>query len=78
MLKKISSAALLACSLQFRVVTQSKQEFEVASIKPSTGMGDCTSPDPGLLTCKGTLNMMILAAFEVPEIQVSDKRSVPG
>ena len=37
----IALAALLACSLQAQMVTPSKLKFEVASIKPNNGLGDC-------------------------------------
>jgi uncharacterized protein (TIGR03435 family) len=75
MLKKtleIALAALFACSLQAQMVTPSKLRFEVASVKPSTGFGECVSRDPGRFTCKGSLKNMIFMAFEVPAYQRLD------
>jgi uncharacterized protein (TIGR03435 family) len=68
----IALAALFACSLQAQMVTPSKLRFEVASIKPSSGFGECVSRDPGRFTCKGSLKRMLFQAFEVPQYQQLD------
>ena len=72
MIKKIAAAALFACSLQAQTVTPSKLKFEVASVKASSGRGECVSRDPGRFTCKGSLKDMIFQAFEVPRYQSLD------
>jgi uncharacterized protein (TIGR03435 family) len=65
-------ALLLACALQAQIITPSQLEFEVASIKPSSGIGECVSRDPGRYTCKQSLKDLIIIAFEVPQYQSSD------
>jgi len=68
----IALAALFACPLNAQMVTPSKLKFEVASVKPSSGMGNCTSEDPGRYTCKRSLAEMIFMAFQVPQYRRLD------
>src|SRR5580704_5035966 len=63
------AAVFLACSSQAQIVTPSTLKFEVASVKASSGFGECVSRDPGRFTCKNSLKDMIFRAFEVPEYQ---------
>lgn len=65
-------AALFACSLPGQRMAPSNLKFEVASIKPSSGMGECTSPNPGRYVCKRTLKDLIFNAFDVPAYQRLD------
>ncbi len=62
-------AALFTCSLYGQKITPSKLRFEVASVKPSIGFGECISRDPGRFTCKRSLRDMIFQALAVPEYQ---------
>jgi uncharacterized protein (TIGR03435 family) len=72
----IGLAALLACSLYSQMATPSTLRFEVASVKPTTGFGECVSRDPGRFTCKSSLKGMIFMAFEVPQYQQLDPAQV--
>ena len=81
MLKQIALAALFARSLPAQMISPSKLEFEVASVKPSSGFGECVSRDPGRFTCKKSLKEMIFQAFVVPAYQRLDPafvRAIPG
>jgi uncharacterized protein (TIGR03435 family) len=78
MLKRIASVALFACSLHPQMVTPSKLRFEVASVKPSSGFGECTSPNPGRYVCKGSLKDLIFNGFGVPQYQRLDPGFIRG
>jgi uncharacterized protein (TIGR03435 family) len=69
MLRKVALAVLFAGSLRAQVVTPSTLKFDVASIKPTTELGNCWSPDPGRFSCKGTLSTMIYSAFALRAYQ---------
>jgi uncharacterized protein (TIGR03435 family) len=65
-------AGLLALAVQAQTITPSALRFEVASVKPSSGSGDCFSHDPGRFTCKQSLQGIIFVAFQVPAYQQLD------
>jgi uncharacterized protein (TIGR03435 family) len=45
--------------------------FEVASVKPGTGFGQCGGPDKLQFTCKGTLNSLVGTAFGLKTYQTT-------
>ena len=69
----ILTAGCSTYPVEAQVVTPSALKFEVASVKPSTGSGDCISRDPGRFTCNRPLKEMITLAFDVPEYQRLDR-----
>lgn len=68
----IAVAALFTCFLQAQKITPSNLRFEVASVRSSSGIGECASRNPGRFTCKGSLKGMIFFAFAVPVYQQLD------
>ncbi len=68
----IALAALFTCSIEAQKITPSELKFEVASVKPSRGYGECISQSPGRFTCLRPLQEMIFMAFEVPAYQRLD------